>query len=541
MTAVTAVAWARVVVVSGIAAAGSFFTDLSGEAELFFVIVGLVWVPWSVAVLFTSERPDAPLALEGGPIGDLVVLLTSQLLVPSAAEAALVGELVVIAFAAHSVGRRFAGGLALAALTGTLAAQALDGEAQQVEAALLLMFAATAVAIVLLVDRASYLRDRANATVARLQSSSDAVLARVADAVVVTDATGVIQSANPAAGRLVAARGPLAGTTCEEVLGLHVEERALTCADGCALLALDDDGMGVEVWRTCDGRRQPVLANVAAVTDDEGVVVEVVHSLRDITKIKQSEEAKTLFLATASHELKTPLTVIRGFVETMQGGALDADRQGIALDAIHRRTIELGEIVDRLLLSSRIEAGRVELTVADVALADVLRERADAMGAARGRTVRVTIDPEVGVVRGDATALATVIDHLVDNAVKYSPDGGDISIRALAGDPVMLTVSDRGIGMDADEAAHCFDRFWQAEGTDVRRFGGTGIGLYIVRSLVEAMGGRITVESEKGVGTTFVIELRASVTLDDVPVERRGEATMIREFMRQIGVPERAR
>ena len=539
MTAVTAVAWARVGIVSGIAAVGSFFEDASSEAALFFVIVGLVWVPWSVVVLFASERPGAPVAVYGGPIGDLVVLLTSQLLVPSAAEAALVGELVLIAFAAHSAGRRFASELAFAALTGTWASQALDGEEQHVEPALLLMFAATAVAIVLLLDRATTQRDRANAAVARQQSSSDAVLARVADAVVVTDAAGTIASANAAVDRLVGAT-TLIGASCEDVLGLHIDERRLSCSQGCALLELADDGMGVEVWRTCDGRRQPLLANVAGVTDEDDVVVEVVHSLRDITKIKQSEEAKTLFLATASHELKTPLTVIRGFVETIRGGALDIEQQAVALEAIHRRAIELGEIVDRLLLSSRIEAGRVDLGVGDVDLAEVVAERAGAMGAARSRTVRVTVDPDVGTIRGDQMALATAIDHLIDNAVKYSPDGGDIAIRAFAGDPVMLTVSDRGIGMGPDEVQHCFERFWQAEGTDVRRFGGTGIGLYIVRSLIEAMGGRISVESEKGVGTTFVVELPRSAGVDIQPTAHRGEATMIREFMRQIGVPERA-
>jgi len=539
MTAVTAVAWARVMAVSGIAAAGSFVDDLSTEAELLFLVIGLVWVPWSVVILFASERPGR-LAINGGPIGDIVVLVASQLLVPSVGEAALVGELVVVAFAAHSGGRRFASALALAALTGALALQAIDDE-QHVEPSLLLVFAATAVAIVLLLDRASYLRERADATAARVQSASDAVLARVTDAVLVTDANGSIASANAAADRLVGTSAHLVGEMCEAVLGLHIDERRLSCATGCALLPHAADGMGVEVWRTCAGRRQPLLANVAAVTDDAGVVVEVVHSLRDITKLKQSEEAKTLFLATASHELKTPLTVIRGFVETMRGGALDPERQRIALDAVHRRTLELGEIVDRLLLSSRIEAGRIDLFIGDVQLADVLVDRAEAMGAARGRTVRTSIDAEVGTVRGDATAIATVVDHLIDNAVKYSPDGGDISVRALAGDPVMVTITDQGIGMDDDEAQRCFERFWQAEATDVRRFGGTGIGLYIVRSLVEAMQGRISVESEKGVGTTFVIELPAAIQLvDEEPVARRGEATMIKEFMRQIGVPERA-
>jgi signal transduction histidine kinase len=392
---------------------------------------------------------------------------------------------------------------------------------------------------VLLLDRASSLRASANARAALLQSSSDAVLARIADGVVVTDATGHVRSLNAAAERLIGPRRDRSATTCAGILGLHVDERPLTCDDGCALLSEDD--FGTQVWRDCGGRRQPLLADVAAVTDDAGVVVEVVHSLRDITKIKQSEEAKTLFLATASHELKTPLTVIRGFVETMRTGMLDAESSSVALEAVHRRTLELGEIVDRLLLSSRIESGRIDLKPADVDLGALLAERCGAMATARSRTVHLTVDPGLATVVGDATALATVVDHLVDNAIKYSPDGGDVSVRALAGEPVMVTVTDRGVGMDADEAKHCFERFWQAEASDVRRFGGSGIGLYIVRSLVDAMGGSITVQSEKGTGTTFVVELPvAAPDGDATTTARRGEATMIREFMRQIGVPEGA-
>jgi signal transduction histidine kinase len=299
------------------------------------------------------------------------------------------------------------------------------------------------------------------------------------------------------------------------------------------------------VWRDTGDRRQPILANATAVCDDDGVVVEVVHSLRDVTKLKESEEAKTLFLATASHELKTPLTVIRGFVETMLTSDMDDDRRTIALNAIHRRSIELGDIVDRLLLSSRIEAGRVELLVTDVPLRDVLEERALALGAATGRVVELDLDPAIGSVRGEEAALATVFEHLIDNAVKYSPDGGAVRVGATsAGERVVITVTDDGIGMDAEQAAHCFDKFWQAESGDVRRFGGTGIGLYIVRSLVEAMAGRISVRSEPDAGATFVVELLPGGAQEPEPDgdgDRRGvgESTMIREFMRQIGVPER--
>jgi two-component system phosphate regulon sensor histidine kinase PhoR len=102
---------------------------------------------------------------------------------------------------------------------------------------------------------------------------------------------------------------------------------------------------------------------------------------------------------------------------------------------------------------------------------------------------------------------------------------------------VHVEVRDEGVGLAPEEAARCFDKFWQAESTDVRRFGGTGIGLYIVRSLVEAMGGRVDVSSELGKGTTFVIRLRTADEPDARPMPGTGESTSIREFMRQIGVP----
>jgi signal transduction histidine kinase len=344
---------------------------------------------------------------------------------------------------------------------------------------------------------------------------------------------------------------------------LRTGEQRFDCSNGCRLLAdatpLAEE-LGQEVWRPDGDRRLPILANATAVFDDDGTVVEVVHSMRDITKLKQSEEAKTLFLATASHELKTPLTVIRGFVETLLSTEMDEDRRHLALDAVHRRALELGNIVDRLLLSSRIEAGRVDLLVGNVELLPLLAERAAALGAATGRVVHIDLDDDIGLVRGDEAALATVFEHLIDNAIKYSPGGGSIRVEAVQRERITVLVSDDGIGMSAEHAAHCFDKFWQAEAGDVRRFGGTGIGLYIVRSLVDAMGGRISVESALDEGTTFAVELlpggaRRTVVAEDVgrnenggrmedgdaDADRRGvgETTMIREFMRQIGVGDR--
>lgn len=201
--------------------------------------------------------------------------------------------------------------------------------------------------------------------------------------------------------------------------------------------------------------------------------------------------------------------------------------------------------MDRILLSSRIEAGKAKISCEEIGIEPILNERVAALRAASGREVLVDVQPGLPHVIADEAALITVVDHLLENAVKYSPDGGSVRLESRHDEAgVRLTVADEGIGMDSEQVARCFEKFWQAESSDVRRFGGTGIGLYIVRSLVEAMEGTITIESTVGSGTAFTISLlRAGDTPTLQAPEQaqpgEGDPSVIREFMRQIGVPAR--
>jgi PAS domain S-box-containing protein len=379
---------------------------------------------------------------------------------------------------------------------------------------------------------------------------SEAILARVGDAVVVTDVQGRILGWNPAAERTVGCRAEEArGGWCTDVLGLHVGQRRLDCSGRCGLLderTRAGSELGVEVWRpAADGRRQPFLADVSAVTDAEGHIAEIVHSLRDVTQLKEADEAKTMFLATASHELRTPLTVIQGFGQTLLAMPdWDPERRREALEAMVRRTLELNKIVDRLLLSSSIEGGRAAVKLTDLDIEPILRERTEALAGATGRVIERHVDDDLPWIRGDRDAITVVVDHLLDNAVKYSPDGGSIVVRATADASwVVLTITDQGVGMDAEQAARCFDKFWQADSSDDRRFGGTGIGLFIVRSLVEAMDGAVSVSSVPERGSTFRISLHRAFASKPSqrggPTPGAGERTVIREFMRQLGIPAR--
>lgn len=543
--ALRVVARIRVAIAIGAAATGSFLPHVSGRREWLFLAIGLLWVPWASVVLLATDSATSRLRLLGGPVGDLLMLFAVQILAPGLATTALPGYVAVVAFAAYIGGRGFASFLAAGALTLTVAAQQL-APSSQLHTSSVALLGVVLVALVLLLDRSADMQRREVARSNRLEGRSDAILAHIADGVMVTDGTSRVMQCNPALARLLGrAEDDLVGGLCSEVLGLRIGERALDCSRSCALLdggATGNPALGREVWRAgIDGRRQPLLANAVGVGEADGSV-EVVHSLRDITKVKEADEAKTLFLATASHELRTPLTVISGFAATLRSYPdTDPEMRDRALAAIERRSTELSKIIDRLLLSSRIEAGRVDLKLAATEVGPLLWERAGALAAATNRTVAVRLGDGVPAVQADPAAFVTVVDHLLDNAIKYSPGGEPIEVDVhVVGDDVRVEVHDAGLGMDEEQVARCFEKFWQAESTDVRRFGGTGIGLYIVRSLVEAMKGDIEVVSSLGSGTTFMVTLRgaAAAVAGNEPAPTK-EPSVIREFMRQIGVPMR--
>lgn len=477
-----------------------------------FALVGLLWLPWTVLLLLGILRPGrrwgVQLAQYGGPVGDVAILFAAQCLVPWAWGMLLLGQALAVTVAAWLWRGQRAWFLLACAVTLTLVAQSVVAVDDRQPTGMLVVFALSMVGLTLIVSRIARSHRVAAVSSHHFRQKAETILNRVADGIVVTDGNGIVLETNPAGERLMGAEGPfVVGMPCIRALGLHEGERLLDCRRGCPLLH-DESGSGREVWREiADGRRQPLLATAFPVTDEQGGV-EVVHSLRDITKLKEADEAKTLFLATASHELKTPVTVINGFAETILAYPdMPSERREQAVEAIRRRAGELSAIVDRLLLSSKIESGRVHVDVHPVDVRAIVMERTSAFQDASGRHFVRLVADEGLVAMADPLALQTVVDHLLDNAVKYS-DGGPVVIRGLRQEStVELSVSDIGIGMDEEQARRCFDKFWQAESTDVRRFGGTGIGLYIVSSLVDAMGGRISVETAVGRGSTFTVTL----------------------------------
>jgi two-component system phosphate regulon sensor histidine kinase PhoR len=218
------------------------------------------------------------------------------------------------------------------------------------------------------------------------------------------------------------------------------------------------------------------------------------------------------FVATVSHELRTPLAAIYGAAVTIRRPdiQLEDEMRRRLLDVIADESDRLAQIVNDVLLASHLDSGQLQL---DIGTVDATTLTDSVLGAARTHlpeTITLELDAPADLppVAADEQQLRQVLVNLVDNAVKYSPDGGLVEVRVEAADrKVRFLVSDRGLGIPPDEHDRIFEKFFRLDPNLTRGVGGTGLGLYICRELVLRMGGRIWVESEEGTGSTFAFEL----------------------------------
>jgi two-component system phosphate regulon sensor histidine kinase PhoR len=237
---------------------------------------------------------------------------------------------------------------------------------------------------------------------------------------------------------------------------------------------------------------------------------ERVVTFRDVTGPKLEEEAKDLFLATTSHELRTPVTVVKGFADTLldRWPEMDSDQRLEAVRAIQQRSTALAELVDRLLLGAKRTEAAVPLGVAPFDLgATVLEATTGLLDSSPRHRLVLDLPDDLPAACGDRTSVGTVVAELVSNAAKYSPDGGEITVTVSHdATTVLFRVADRGVGVLPDDVERVFERFWQGEIGDQRRFGGVGLGLYIARQLIDRQHGWISLRRREGGGT--VVEVR---------------------------------
>lgn len=319
---------------------------------------------------------------------------------------------------------------------------------------------------------------------------------QAADAVLVTDAAGQFLDVNPAALAML-------GYEREEFLACQLSELIGPSHAGAdedwAALATADAWRGELELRRADGSVVPVEAQAATVDLPDGRVVLTI--MRDIAARRAVERMQQEFLALVTHELKGPLTAVKGFAQLMQRRATYTP-QGVAV--ILDRTEHLERLITDLLDATRLGVGQLSLSRTTTDLVPVVLACAEDAQASTQRHL-IVVEPPAGPLVGwwDKDRLGQIVHNLLSNAIKYSPDGGPIRVTLEdRGDAVHVTVTDQGIGVPAAEQPRLFERFYRAEALRLAT-SGLGLGLYITRMLVEAHGGEVGVHAEPGQGSTF--------------------------------------
>jgi signal transduction histidine kinase/CheY-like chemotaxis protein len=256
--------------------------------------------------------------------------------------------------------------------------------------------------------------------------------------------------------------------------------------------------------------RKEVEASLLALK--ERLEVQVIREQVARAEAESANRLKDEFLATVSHELRTPLTAILGWSHMLRGGRLDENTAARALDAIERNAQSQAQLVEDILDVSRVITGKLRLSVAPVDLSSVINAAIDSVQLAadsKGIRLEVTLDPSARHATGDASRLQQIVWNLLSNAIKFTDAGGRVGVRLeRSGSFAQVRVSDTGHGISPDFLPFIFDRFRQADGSITRTHGGLGLGLAIVRNLVELHGGTVKAESAgEGFGATFIITL----------------------------------
>jgi two-component system phosphate regulon sensor histidine kinase PhoR len=278
--------------------------------------------------------------------------------------------------------------------------------------------------------------------------------------------------------------------------------------------ALRGQASSVELEVGSRHRRQ-LIGRVVPLPQRAGAVV-VLH---DVTERKQADQVRRDFVANASHELRTPLTAIRGFAETLRDGAFeDPAVSRRFLDTILDHTRRLERLTQDLLELSRLESKSDRLPLQPVDMRAVAGRVVQGLAvAASERQVDLAMEPALhdAIANADERALDQVLVNLVDNAVKYTPEGGKVWVRIVPDTEwAAIEVGDTGPGIAAHHLPRIFERFYRIDAGRAREVGGTGLGLAIVKHLVQRMGGQVSVESTVGKGTTFRVKLRAHEVRD---------------------------
>jgi two-component system phosphate regulon sensor histidine kinase PhoR len=268
-------------------------------------------------------------------------------------------------------------------------------------------------------------------------------------------------------------------------------------------------------WKGETTKSLAVHVSPIAGLPDHGAIL----GIQDISDLRRLERLRQEFVANVSHELKSPLAVIKACVETLQDGAVeDAEARVLFLDQINEHSDRLHNLILDLMSLARMESGMESLEYLAINLADAVEEcfqRHAVRANSKKQTLEMQPPPEPAAqeIRTDQEALGQILDNLVDNAIKYTPEGGHIRVRWYGlGDQICIEVEDTGIGIPEEDLPRIFERFYRVDKARSRELGGTGLGLAIVKNLAKILHGSVKAQSTAGEGSTFTISLPRAPT-----------------------------
>jgi signal transduction histidine kinase len=332
------------------------------------------------------------------------------------------------------------------------------------------------------------------------------VLEHVDRGVFLVDDSGIVRYWNPAAQAIT-------GLAAKSVVGRPADE----ALPGWAAIGPEVPVSGVPGPGSLEAKTLPLdidgrelWISISGVLFEDGTV----YAFRNLTEERALDELKGEFVATVSHELRTPLAAIYGAAQTLRRAdvELSDENRGRLLEVIATESERLTRIAEEILLANNIDSGRLaiepDLVEVDRLVSDVVEEIRGVFSERPDIDIDLVMPDEVAPIHGDGDKLRQVLINLLDNAVKYSPDGGRIEIRVeQSASQLRLVVQDEGLGIPHGEQQRIFGKFYRLDPQLTRGVGGTGLGLYICRELVRRMDGRLSVTSKEGDGSTFVIEL----------------------------------
>lgn len=357
---------------------------------------------------------------------------------------------------------------------------------------------------------------------------AEVALAVIHDGVIITSKTGVIKYINPAAVNMTDCGAPenAIGLDYGLLIKLESKEGRELSENENALIQAMKTGQPLESFQGCliVGKTDKRIPIAISVLSSEGAQQDRIITFRNITKELEEEGEQTEFISTASHEMRTPVASIEGYLSLAlnpQTATIDERARGY-LDAAHFASKHLGKLFQDLLDVTKLDDGHIKPHFEPAEMVGFVKKITDEyLPRAREAKINLSFGSEQSisfsdnrhvdqVVYGsiDPNFLQEILNNLIDNALKYTPEGGSVYVNVRGdGDRVLINVTDTGIGISSDDLGHIFQKFYRADNSDTRTIGGTGLGLYLVKQRTEAMGGRVWAESAFGEGSTFFVSL----------------------------------